>query len=300
MKRILLGIGAVLLLAFVGAGLWAWSHVSDFDESMAKVYDVPVPDVQRSTDPAVLARGKHLAESLGACTDCHGPDLANGKAEDLGPLGRLKSPNLTTGKNGSGSKYTDGQMVRAILHGLNPDGRGLRFMPSHEFSWWPLDDAVAIVSYIRTLPPVDTEPNYVELTVMAKVLDRHDAIPLDAARRIDHSKKEAVPEPAPTKEYGAFVARGCQGCHGTGFSGGRIPGTPPSIPEVANLTPHETGLAGWTYDDFVKAIGKGVSKDGRKLNPFMPTTNLKKLNETEKRALWAYLQSVPAKERGGR
>ena len=41
--------------------------VRAYDESMAKVYDFPIPQVTLSQDPAVLARGEHLTKSLGGC-----------------------------------------------------------------------------------------------------------------------------------------------------------------------------------------------------------------------------------------
>jgi hypothetical protein len=37
-----------------------------------------------------------------------------------------------------------------------------------------------------------------------------------------------------------------------------------------NLTPHETGLAGWTKEDIVTAIKEGVNRDNVPLCPPMP------------------------------
>jgi hypothetical protein len=53
------------------------------------------------------------------------------------------------------------------------------------------------------------------------------------------------------------------------------------------------------------SIGLGTRPDGRKIDPFMPFESFAKLNDTEKRALWAYLKSLPARpseshERGPR
>jgi mono/diheme cytochrome c family protein len=39
-----------------------------------------------------------------------------------------------------------------------------------------------------------------------------------------------------TVEYGRYLAAGCVGCHGAGYSGGKIPGTPPDFLPTANLT----------------------------------------------------------------
>jgi mono/diheme cytochrome c family protein len=127
-----------------------------------------------------------------------------------------------------------------------------------------------------------------------------DAIPLDPGRRIDPGTLPTAPTPAPTKQYGEYLGKLCQGCHGHGLSGGPLPGAPPELPVPLNLTPHETGLKGWTYDDFNKLLTEAVRKNGKPLNPFMPIETMKHLNDTEKQALWAYLQSLPPTPFGGR
>jgi hypothetical protein len=118
-------------------------------------------------------------------------------------------------------------------------------------------------------------------------------MPLDIARRIDHGTRTRAPAPVVSATYGAFVGRTCVGCHGEHLGGGRIPGAPSSLPIPANITKHETGIKAWTFDDFDRLLTAGVKKDGTKVNPFMPIESFGKLNNIEKRALWAYLESVP-------
>jgi hypothetical protein len=67
-----------------------------------------------------------------------------------------------------------------------------------------------------------------------------------------------------------------------------------------NLTSHETGLKGWTYDDFKALVQSGKRKNGKPLDPFMPVDALRNLNEVELSALWLYLQSVPPRPFGER
>ena len=62
----------------------------------------------------------------------------------------------------------------------------------------------------------------------------------------------------------------------------------------------QTGLAGWAYTDFDKLLSTGIRRNGKTLDPMMPVTELGKFNQTERQALWAYLQTVPAKPFGGR
>lgn len=300
LKKTLAGVGGVIgALAVVGGG-YACMQARAYDESINHVYDVPIPKIERSNDPAVLARGKHVAESITSCTsaDCHGADLGGGKTTDVGPLMTLTPPNITTG--GLGAAYSDGELARLIRHGIKKDGRSVRLMPAQEFNWISDADLVAVVSWVRTMPAVDRANGPTTVKLLGKILDRRNAIPIDVARRIDHKKIDLAPPPTPTAEYGKYIGRLCSGCHGANYSGGPIPGAPPSIPVPLNLTPHETGLKGYTFEEFAKVIDTGTRRDGRKLDPFMPVASYTKMDDTEKRALFAFLQTLPPQPFGNR
>jgi mono/diheme cytochrome c family protein/outer membrane lipoprotein SlyB len=298
--KVLRFVGVALGLLVVGvAGFAGWNAVA-YDRSIAEVRRIPLPHIERSTDPVVLARGAHLAGSLGGCAlgDCHGSDLGGGKVSDAGPLGTFVAPNITSG--GRGAEYSDGEMARLILHGIKRDGRGVRLMSSSETAWLPDADFQAIVSFVRSVPPVSRPSREIEIGIVGKVLDRLDFVQFDAARRIDHVHRRTAPDPAPTAAYGAYIAGMCRGCHGASLSGGPIPGAPPDLAVPRNLTPHRTGLGGWTFDDFVAEMRTGVRRDGKRLDAFMPREALNAMNDTERRALWAYLQTVPPLPFGNR
>jgi mono/diheme cytochrome c family protein len=298
--RILKVLGVVVVIALLGGGAFAGYQVHAFNKSMGRTYDVPLPTITRSTDPAVLERGKHLAESIGACAskDCHGATFGGGEPIKMGPLGTMQGPNITAG--GRGAEYSDAELARLISHGLKRDGHGLTFMPAQDFAWWPDDDVVALISYLRTVPSVATPSGGIQLGLLAKGLDRLNMIPIDVARRIDHEHRPVAPAPTPTVAYGTFLVNACRGCHGATLSGGRIPGAPSEMAIPLNITPHETGIAGWTYEDFDKLLSTGIRKNGKTLDPMMPVTELGKFNPIERKALWAYLMSAPAKPFGGR
>lgn len=293
-KRILAGFAALFLFLAVAGGLFVWIEVRAFDASVAKRYDVPLPNIVRSTDPQVLARGKHLAESLGGCINCHGSDFGGGGTEDFGPLGSLVYANITTGKGGRGARYSDAQLARLIKHGIKHDGTSVLFMPSTDFAWWPESDVVAVISYLRSMPPVDGDIGIMQPSALMKVLDRLDQMPCDIARRIDHKQTIVAPTPTVSVEYGSYLARLCTGCHGPTLSGGPIPGAPPSMPIPLNLTPHATGLKGWTLADFRKTLREGTRRNGKRMAPMMPVEITKNFSDVELEALWAYLQTVPA------
>jgi hypothetical protein len=299
-KKVLKVLGVLVLIAAVGIGIFVYTQTSAFDASMDKVYDVPLPTVTRSEDPAVLARGKHLAEAVWPCaaSKCHGSDLAGGETIAFGPLATLTGPNITGA--GLGAAYNDAELARLVKHGIKKDGRSLRFMPTQDMSWIPDSDVVAIVSYLRTVPNVDKPNGPCVVKTLGKVLDRREQVELDVARRIDHAKNEAVPAPEPTANYGRFLARLCTGCHGQHFSGGKMPGAPPEFPIPANITFDPSGLAGWTYEDFDKLLTTGVKKNGKNLDKFMPIEAFGKMDDTEKHAIYEYLKTVPQTAFGNR
>ena len=204
---ILLGLVIVLLGGYVGA------VSAKYGGSMAKVYDIPLPALERSTDSLVIERGRHLAETVASCAaaDCHGADLGGGATIEAGPVGTFTAPNITS--TGLGGTYSDGELARLILHGVRRDGTSVRFMPSNELSWLPDEDVTAIISYVRSMPPVEKPNGPLEIGILGKVLDRHDLFALDVARRIDHVNRPTVPAPAPTAAYGEFLAKTCVGCH---------------------------------------------------------------------------------------
>jgi hypothetical protein len=299
-KRVLQGILGIALVLGLSGFVYVRVEVSAYDKSMERVYDIPVPTVTISKDPAVLERGNHLAHSVMPCAvdDCHGGDLAGGKTTVMGPLGTLTAPNISAA--GLGAAYTDGELVRLLRHGIKKDGRSVRFMPVQDSNWLPEADLVAIVSYLRTMPPVDKPNGPCEFGTLAKVLDQRGQVAVDVARHIDHDHVELAPPPSPTVDYGRFLGRLCTGCHGEHLSGGPIPGAPSSIPVPLNLTPHETGLQGWTYDDFAKLLDTGERKNGKKLDPFMPLAAFKNYDDTERHAIWAFLQTLPPTPLGNR
>lgn len=300
-KRVLswcgLGLLGVVGLVFLVAGF----QVMSFTRAAAAVYDVDPLAIRATLDSSVIDRGRHLAESIGGCLGCHGPDLGGSVVEEIQPIGIIRAPNLTRGVGGVGAGYTDGELARAIRHGIGSDGRSLLYMPTPEHNWWPDEDLAAVVSFVRSMPAVDSEIEPALVLPLGKILNQFGVMALLSAETVDHGATRAeAPAPEPTARYGELLARACTTCHGERLSGGKIPGAPSSLAIPANLTPHGTGLRDWTMDQFFEVIDTGFRADGRRLDTFMPIGAIQAMNETERGALWAYLRSIEPVEFGHR
>lgn len=302
MKRLAKWIGipvaalALLLAVAIGA-------VFGLSEArLRKAYSVEPGAVRIPTDAESIAMGQHLLAIRG-CHDCHGEDYGGRVFMDDAP-GRLIASNLTRGRGGIASRYTDADWVRAIRHGVGPEGRSLLFMPSYEYHPIGDEDLGKMIAYLKSVPPVDSDLPPSQVRMLGRALMLAGQLPLLPAEMVNHTaERKPAPPPGPTAEYGEYLAFSCVGCHGFEFSGGKIPGTPPHFLPASNLTPDpETGIGEWSEQDFFRALREGTRPDGSELNPeFMPWRSVtSRMTDDEIRALWLYLRSVPAKPVGGR
>jgi cytochrome c553 len=295
---------AVALLALGGAAAAAFLTVYALSaRRLQRVHAirVVVPGTI-PTDAASYTRGKHIATAMGSCTLCHGQDLGGQMLGNEGPIGTLAAPNLTPGRGGLGSTFTDADWVRSIRHGVHRDGTTLVIMPCEAFVYMNEPDTAALITYLKGLPPVDREMPRSRLGPLGRTLLVLGKFSVLIAEKTPHIAYPAVVTPGPTPDYGRYLANftGCHGCHGFGLSGGRVAG-PPDTPPAANLTPDPlTGIAKWTQADFVRAVRQGVRPNGRTIDPFMPWPYFAGLTDDEVTALWLYVRSVPPKPFGNK
>jgi mono/diheme cytochrome c family protein len=298
MKKTLKRLGAALtVFVLLALLLFAVAHVKASARMGRKFethrIDLPLP---AAADLEAIARGKHLVARNG-CDGCHGADLAGGIMLDDPAIGSIRGPNLTAGRGGLAANYAMADWDRIVRHGVKPDGSPA-VMPSEDF--FTLSDAELsdIAAYIRSVPAVDAEVPRPSFGPIGKVLVALGKFPFAAEHQTaaaEHASRP--PETADTAEFGAHLAALCVTCHRADFAGGPIGSGPPDWPPAANLTAHATGLGDWSYADFERAITEGVRKDGRQLRE--PMTALlpaaRAMLPTERRALWTYLRSLPAR-----
>ena len=287
LSRLLLCAGLLLVAATLVLAA-AWWHT---EAALDTVYDVRDPPLRLAGDAAERERGAHLYTVLG-CVACHG-DAGKGKVFiDAGPVAFVVAPNLTP--SSLSERYDADRLAAAIRHGVGPDGRPLRVMPVGDFKDLSDADTAAVVAYLQALPPSDHDPGQTRIRPLGRVLAMMGRFELVPAAEIDHAPRERLAPPAgPTAAYGAYLAQVCTGCHGAGWSGQRVPGTPPELPPASNLTPHAEGLAGWKEADFLRAMRQGRRPDGSALDEFMPWRVYSAMTDEELRAIWAHLSGLP-------
>ena len=297
MKKALKIVGYVLAtLAVLVVLAFVFVHFLS-NQKLRKSYQVTVQPVMIPTGADALARGQHIAQTRG-CADCHGADLAGATIIDNPAMGRLSGPNLTRGRGGVPASFSALDFVRSIRHGVAPDGRGLFLMPSNDFSQFTDQDMGDLIAYINSVPAVDRASIPLSIGPVARALMLAGKIKL-AAELIDHAGvRPATVQPGITIAYGRYLAIGCTGCHATNFSGGKIDIGPPDWPPAQNLTP-AGDLAKWSEADFITALRKSTRPNGSKLNEVMPAA-FGLMNDTELKAIWTYLRTLPPVTTGQR
>lgn len=301
MKRIFKLAGLVLIGLLAALVLVFAAFYARVEFKRGSRVDVTVTGFSIPTDSASITEGQRLVQ-VKACADCHGSGLSGKTFIDVPPLGKFSGPNLTSGKGSAVANYKDEDWIRAIRYGLGPDHRPLIFMPAGDFHGISNEDLGKMIAYLKSLPAVDQEtPNQV-VGPMARVLYNLGQLPLlFPYEEVDFNDTpiERV-DAGPTIEYGRYLSSACTGCHGAGFSGGHVPGTPPSWPNARNLTPSGR-FADWSFDDFKTALTQGLTPDGHQIDPqFMPWKSTQAMTDIELEALYKFLKQLPAKTEGTR
>jgi mono/diheme cytochrome c family protein len=102
-------------------------------------------------------------------------------------------------------------------------------------------------------------------------------------------------------DKGEYLARAgdCVACHtvpgGKAFAGGLKMGTPLGAIYSTNITPDpDTGIGQYSFEDFERAVRRGVAKDGHRLYPAMPYPSYAKITDDDMHALYTFfMKEVP-------
>jgi cytochrome c553 len=231
--------------------------------------NIPAESVRIPNDSGAIARGKHVSV-IWACTRCHGDDLS-GKLFTRDPIGEtipifghIPAPNLTSGKGGIASFYTDADWIRAIRHGVNPNNKAELFMYVTSMRDQDLGDLIA---YLKQIPPVDKELGAIRYGPIIPITTAIGIFP-PVAGLIDHKSIQRVdPAPGATIEYGKYLSAICAECHRS---------------SVGN------GVKKWKQEDFIRVFRTGMLPNGKKFGQTMSSKTFTEMNDMELSALWMY------------
>ncbi len=308
MKKTLkwLGIAVAVVVAVVAAAA-AYVALSPLPHYPVVKVDFPV-----EVTPERVARGKRSVEML--CAACH-MDSATGaltgkRMVDVPPqFGEAWSRNITAHPVKGIGSWTDGEIAYLLRTGIARDGR---YTPP-----WMVklpnasdEDLRDIIAFLRSddplVQPRDADDHDSRPSFLTKVLARVAFKPFPyPARPI------MAPPPDDKVAYGSYLVNSrllCYSCHSRDFAtnddlrperspgylggGNAMPDIGGKLVYTANLTPdHETGIGGWTADQFRRALKEGIRPDNRPLR--YPMVPYRPLTDDEADAIFAYLRSVP-------
>lgn len=262
---------------------------------LSQTYDIPIDNIVIPTDDESIASGEHWVKA--ECIGCHGDDLSGGVFLEA-PFAVIDSKNLTPGAGGVGTEFTDQDWVRAIRHGINPEGLSLIVMPAQSFWYFNDKDLGNIIAYLKTLPPVDKVTREPSFNPLGKAMLAAGVFgnAITVAENISHETRPELPPEGVTSEYGMYLVNvsGCKECHGPDLSGGKS--AEPTAKNAPNLTPGGELIA-WQTADFIKTLRTGTTPFGQKLDPRqMPWEHYKYFSDNELSAIFIYLQSLPKLE----
>ena len=266
--------------------------------------------------PEKIERGKYLVNSVTGCFHCHSTvdftkysgkivEGAKGKGgrfypEEGGFPGTFYSSNITPHNL---KDWTDAEIYRAFTSGVSKDGSALfPLMPYSTYKYLTIEDAQAIIAYLRTIKPIEMDYAKSEFTFpFSLILQTIPGNPEPTDKNILADKLE----------YGKYLVNiaGCEDCHtlmdggskveGMSFAGGfEIPMETGGTCRAANITPDkETGIGSWTKDMFIKRFKYYANNDSLIVNHGDPNSEMPwmiyaTMTEEDLGSIYDYLRTV--------
>ncbi|MEX2644168.1 MAG: c-type cytochrome [Acetobacterales bacterium] len=273
-------------------------------------FAVALPALAQPADGDAVARGEYVFHAAG-CESCHtdrkggGASLAGGRALET-PFGTFYAPNITPHPEYGIGRWTVEDLIAALHRGVSPGGA--HFFPAFPYpSYTQMSEADIrdLWAWLQTVEPADT-PNRA-----------HDVPPPFGWRFLAGGWKwmffepgRFEPDPGKSAQWnrGAYLVRAlahCGECHTPrNFLGGRkddyhLAGNPHGAGNepVPNITPHDSGIAGWSEDDIATYLDFGMTPDGDFAGGAMAEViehGTGNLSDDDRAAIAAYLKDIPA------
>ena len=259
-----------------------------------------------------VARGAYLADAAG-CANCHTDSAHNGQPYAGGlalatPFGTFYSPNITPDPDTGIGRWTDAQFLRALRDGVRPDGANyFPVFPYTSFTGIADEDARAIKAFLFSLKPVwqANRPHDVSFPFSWRFLQTFWKWLF-----FTPGPFRPDPEASDAENRGAYLVTAlahCGECHTPrNFLGGLeksrwlagAPSPEPGGKRAPNITPdRDTGIGAWSEDDILTLLTDGHTPDFDEVGAPMSAVvkDTARLTEEDRRAIAAYLKSVPPK-----
>lgn len=235
-----------------------------------------------------ISRGKYIFNSSG-CMNCHSPDrnrpLSGGK-KMVTSFGTFFTPNISSDKvNGIGA-WSDNDFLRAVKHGISPEGK--YYYPSFSFATYSKltdEDVLAMRAYMNTLPAfpdknqshiIKFPMNQRKILLVWRALNFKTDDVTKAEENVFKYQGTFRPHADKSKEWnnGAYLVESalhCTECHtprsklgglvvDKWMAGGIIED---EEKPASNITSDkETGLGNWSRDDWDSFLKTGSKPDG--------------------------------------
>lgn len=271
----------------------------------------PAGGIRATDDPQLVERGSYLAYGPAHCASCHGDParerdslggaeipLSGGRRFDLGVLGTVVAPNITADPVAGIGALSDDTLVRALRYGVSHSGRPL--MPFMPFAELADRDLQAIVSFLRTVPPVPgvAPPN--DLSWVGTL-----AVNLILEPQRPKAPPRAEVPPQRTAEYGRYLAHtvaNCHGCHtrrskltgafvGPPFAGGMKMVESGGTLVTPNLTPVADGIV--RRLDEQQFVERFRMRAQLPMQSPMPWVAFARMTDDDLGAIYRYLETLP-------
>ncbi|HEY8383186.1 MAG TPA: cytochrome c [Microvirga sp.] len=303
MRKVL---GVLLVLAALGAAGF-------YGLTMPATYRLVRGETAMPTGHTANAENGRLLFYAGGCASCHATPnqdertVLGGGYALKSPFGTFYVPNISPHPQDGIGAWDGAAFVRAMREGTSPDGR--HYYPAFPYTSYqrmPATDLLDLFAYMRTLP-----------AVAGRAQDHDLPFPFNIRRGVGLWKlafldgRPFVPDQGRSASLnrGAYLVEGpghCAECHsernlaGALIEGRRYAGGPD--PEgrgtVPNITPHPSGIGGWTEADLAQMLKTGETPNFVNVGGPMGSVvrNTAELPEPDRAAMGEYLLSLPPRE----
>lgn len=269
-----------------------------------------------SLSQARVTYGRYLTLA-GDCAACHtrndGKPFEGGRSLDT-PFGKIYTPNITPAKGYGIGGFSDEDFLRALQHGIRPDGKPYYpALPYPSYTKVKDDDLLAIKDYLFSLEPSRYQPPETQLRWP---FDMRDLLFGWQLLYLDNERFQPNPDKSETWNRGAYLVEGlghCGSCHTPrNIAGAKehkeaLTGAIVDGWYAPNLTDDLTaGLGDWSVDELATYLATGEAPPAKSgegpataaLGPMAEVVHqsLSQLAASDLRAMAVYLKDRPPKE----